>query len=131
MEFTATSHNMVVTVRPIYLPEESSPDENLFIWSYHVRIKSCRTDTVQLLTRYWRITDANGAVHEVRGDGVIGKQPVLHPNEDFAYQSGTHLPTSSGVMAGTYGMITEDGENFEITIPTFSLDSPAQRARPN
>jgi ApaG protein len=79
---------------------------------------------VQLRTRHWRITDAFGRRQEVRGAGVVGKQPVLKPGESFEYTSGVPLPTPSGFMAGSYGMVSAAGEPFDIAIPTFSLDSP-------
>ena len=83
--------------------------------------------TVQLLTRYWRIVDASGRAQEVRGPGVVGEQPVLRPGESFEYTSGTPLPTPSGFMVGSYQMTTLDGSHFEVAIPAFSLDSPHVR----
>jgi ApaG protein len=81
---------------------------------------------VQLKTRHWRITDANGKLQEVRGAGVVGEQPVLKPGGNYEYTSGVPLPTPSGFMTGTYGMVTEAGEPFDIQIPAFSLDMPQQ-----
>jgi ApaG protein len=82
---------------------------------------------VQLKTRHWRITDSTGRLQEVNGAGVIGEQPVLEPGGTFEYTSGVPLPTPSGFMSGTYGMVTEAGESFEIAIPSFSLDSSYAR----
>ena len=79
---------------------------------------------MQLLTRYWKITDAQGNVQEVRGDGVVGEQPVLEPGERFEYTSGAPLPTPSGFMVGSYNMRSNTGERFDVEIPAFSLDSP-------
>lgn len=108
----------------MFLDEQSDPDDNRYIWAYQVSLENQGTETVQLLTRYWNITDANGKVLEVRGEGVVGEQPILRPNETFEYTSGTPLATPSGVMVGRYQMKTSDGETFEIDIPAFSLDSP-------
>lgn len=122
--YTQTTREITVSVDPIYLEDESDPDAGLFFWAYHVVIKNNGEDTVQLISRYWRITNALGALHEVRGEGVVGEQPVLGPGEAFEYTSGTPLSTSSGFMGGAYQMTASDGVAFEIDIPTFSLDSP-------
>jgi ApaG protein len=129
--YRETTHLIAVTVTPIYLEEQSEPDENQYIWAYHVQIENQGQQTVQLISRHWKITDSNGCVKEVRGDGVIGEQPVLHPGESFEYTSGTPLPTSSGIMLGSYQMVGEDGESFDITIPAFSLDLPDEERRLN
>jgi ApaG protein len=130
--FTKTTHSIKVTVLPHYLPEQSAPDEDLYVWSYTVTLENLGQDIVQLINRYWRITDANGHVQEVRGPGVIGEQPVLRPGTMYRYSSGTHLPTPSGIMAGIYQMSREgDGELLDIEVPAFSLDSPTQQSRPN
>jgi len=122
--YTATTKQIRVSVEPAFLAEQSSPGDGHYVWAYHVRIENEGADTVQLLTRHWKITDAMGRLQEVRGAGVIGEQPVLAPGESFEYTSGTPLPTPSGIMAGTYGMRALDGERFDIEIPAFSLDSP-------
>ena len=129
--YRETTHLIAVTVTPIYLEEQSEPDENQYIWAYHVQIENQGQQTVQLISRHWKITDSNGCVKEVRGDGVIGEQPVLHPGESFEYTSGTPLPTSSGIMLGSYQMVGEDGESFDIVIPAFSLDLPDEERRLN
>ena len=126
-----TTRNIAVTVEPTYLNDESSPEDNRFIWSYHVQISNEGMETVQLRDRYWRIMDARGRVQEVRGVGVVGEQPVLGPGESYSYTSGAPLSTPSGIMSGTYRMETAEGESFEVTIPAFSLDSPHQSARLN
>ena len=122
--YSQTTRAITVTVQPIYLDDQSSPDESHFVWAYRIKIENKGGETVQLRNRYWRITDSLGRIQEVRGAGVVGKQPVLKPGESFEYTSGVPLPTPSGFMTGTYGMVEDSGEPFEIAIPTFSLDSP-------
>lgn len=122
--YTETTRDISVTVQPTFLDEQSSPEDDRFVWAYHISIENNGVETVQLLTRYWRIIDSNGHVQEVRGDGVVGEQPVLYPGQSFEYTSGAPLRTPSGVMVGTYGMIGENGDSFDVGIPAFSLDSP-------
>lgn len=129
--YSATTRAIKVTVKPVYLEDQSSPAERHFVWAYHVRIENHGADTVQLRNRYWRITDSLGRVQEVRGAGVVGEQPVLKPGEAFEYTSGTPLTTPSGIMVGTYQMESEKGELFDVKIPAFSLDSPHQAVRLN
>ena len=124
--YARTTRSITVTVEPFYLDEQSSPEENHFVWAYHVRIQNHGEQTVQLLTRFWRITDSLGNVQEVRGDGVVGEQPILNPGESFEYTSGTPLPTPSGIMVGAYQMLAQSGERFDVDVPAFSLDSPYQ-----
>lgn len=121
--YRAVTRNIEVTVTPKFLPDRSAPDKSQFFWAYTIEISNNGPETVQLKTRYWHITDAMGRVQEVRGAGVVGEEPVLQPGESFEYTSGVPLPTPSGFMTGSYGMITDDGERFDIDIPTFSLDS--------
>ena len=123
----AVTKDIRVEVLSRYSPENSRPLEDNWIFQYTVRITNQGTETVQLLTRHWIITDALGRRQEVRGEGVVGKQPVLAPGERFEYTSGVPLPTASGFMTGRYQMVTESGEHFEIDVPTFSLDSPDSR----
>lgn len=129
--YEQTTNAINVSVKPIYLEDQSSPSEHRFVWAYHVRIENRGARTVQLRTRYWRITDARGRIHEVHGDGVVGEQPVLQPGKAYEYVSGTPLETPSGIMAGSYQMETESGEFIDVKIPAFSLDSPHQPARLN
>jgi ApaG protein len=129
--YSATTREIAVTVKPVYLEDQSSPRDNHYVWAYHVRIENRGGATVQLRSRYWRITDSLGRVQEVRGAGVVGEQPVLKPGEAFEYTSGTPLPTPSGIMSGTYQMEIEGGSIFDIEIPPFSLDSPHQAHRLN
>jgi len=129
--YSATTREIRVTVRPVYLADQSSPSENHFVWAYQVRIENHGSEIVRLRTRYWRITDAQGRVQEVRGPGVVGEQPELEPGQVFEYTSGTPLNTPSGIMVGSYGMETATGERFDVEVPAFSLDSPHQPVRLN
>ena len=127
--YAKTTHSIEVIVKPLYLEEQSSPEEGHYVWAYQVRIENKGRSKVQLLNRYWRIVDALGRVQEVRGAGVVGEQPVLGPGEAFEYTSGTPLPTPSGFMAGSYEMEGDGGDRFEVEIPAFSLDSPHEAAQ--
>ena len=120
--YRAVTRNIEVTVTPRFLAERSSPDNGYFFWAYTIAITNSGSETVQLRTRHWRITDALGRLQEVKGPGVIGEEPVLKPGQSFEYTSGVPLPTPSGFMTGNYGMQTETGEHFDVEIPTFSLD---------
>jgi ApaG protein len=122
--YMAVTRNIEVSVTPRFLPDRSSPEQGHFFWAYTIEITNKGAETVQLKTRHWRITDAQGRVQEVRGAGVVGEQPRLGPGDSFEYTSGVPLPTPSGFMTGTYSMVTDKGEPFDIAIPTFSLDSP-------
>jgi ApaG protein len=122
--YTAVSHKIKVTVRPKYLEEQSEPDESRYFWSYTIEIANDGDRIVQLTHRHWQITDANGRCEEVRGPGVVGEQPKLKPGDAFSYTSGCPLKTPSGIMVGTYRMVDESGEAFDVAIPAFSLDSP-------
>ena len=121
--YRATTRNIEVTVTPRFMSDRSAPEKGQFFWAYTIEIANNGGETVQLKTRYWHITDAFGRVQEVRGAGVVGEEPVIPPGESFEYTSGVPLQTPSGIMAGRYGMVTDDGENFDIDIPAFSLDS--------
>ena len=116
-----------VRVRLEYLEAQSAPDEGRLFWSYTVEIVNEGSETMQLRSRYWRITDANGRVEEVRGPGVVGQTPVIGPGQSFEYTSGCPLRTASGIMAGSYQMEQPDGTLVDIAIPPFSLDSPFTR----
>ena len=129
--YTQTTRGITVTVQPIFLDDQSSPAEGHYVWAYRVRIQNNGDDTVQLMRRHWKITDAMGRMQEVQGAGVVGEQPVLEPGETFEYTSGTPLPTPSGIMMGSYQMETDDGETFDVAIPAFSLDSPHEVHRLN
>jgi ApaG protein len=122
--YRAVTRAIEVTVEPNFLPEKSSAEDGQFFWSYTVIITNSGEETVQLKTRQWIITDAAGRQQRVRGDGVVGEQPMLAPGERFEYTSGVPLATPSGFMAGSYEMENQAGERFEIEVPAFSLDSP-------
>ena len=129
--YSTTTRAIRVTVRPTYLDEQSSPTDSHFVWAYHVQVENLGKEVVQLLTRYWRITDSLGRIQEVRGAGVVGEQPVLNPGDSFEYTSGTPLSTPSGIMVGTYEMENQSGERFDVEVPAFSLDSPHQSRQLN
>ncbi len=120
-----------VLVEPIYLEDHSDPMEDSYLWAYKVIIKNDSNETVQLLSRHWKIFDSNGNFREVRGKGVVGEQPVIEPGDEFEYTSGTPLKTSSGLMHGTYLMQSFDGKEFEVIIPPFSLDIPDKQNKFN
>ena len=122
--YRAVTRKIEVTVEPNFLPERSSAEQSKYFWSYTIVITNSSDETVQLRERYWIITDASGHQQHIRGEGVVGEQPVLAPGERFEYTSGVPLSTASGIMAGRYQMVSESGERFEIEVPTFSLDSP-------
>lgn len=122
--YRAVTRGIEVSVTPIYLPERSAPEESRYFWAYRVTIDNQSDEFVQLLSRYWHITDGNGRVEEVRGPGVVGEQPELDPGDSFQYTSGCPLTTPSGIMVGRYTMRNAKGEMFEIDIPAFSLDVP-------
>lgn len=122
--YIETTRSITVMVEPRYLEDQSEPDENHYVWAYHVRIENNGSETVQLLTRYWRIMDSVGNVQEVRGDGVVGEQPILKPGENYEYTSGTPLGTPSGIMSGAFQMQNVSGDIFDAVVPAFSLDSP-------
>ena len=129
--YNDTTGGIRVSVEPRFLDDQSDPDDHHFVWAYSVRIENASQERVQLMNRYWRITDGLGAIKEVRGAGVVGEQPVLKPGETFEYTSGTPLSTPSGIMVGAYEMQRGDGQTFEVAIPAFSLDSPHERASVN
>ncbi len=116
-----------ITVRPQFLDSQSRPAESHFVWAYTITMENHGKETVQLLTRYWKITDSLGRVQEVRGAGVVGEQPTLKPGESFQYTSGCPLPTPSGFMMGWYQMKSAEGQLFNVDIPAFSLDSPHEK----
>ena len=123
-QYSLITNSVEITVIPIYQKEQSMPLNNYFVWEYNVKIKNHSDKPLQLLSRHWVIVDNNGVMQEVVGDGVIGLQPLIKPGKDFEYTSGVQINSSSGMMMGTYDMLTEDKKTFEVKIPTFSLDSP-------
>lgn len=129
--YSSTTQEVTVSVEPTYLSGESVPEQNIYVWSYKVRIENNGGNTLQLKTRHWKITDSYGRVQEVHGPGVVGEQPVLKPGEAFEYTSGTPLSTPSGIMVGTYAMQMTDGTVMDIAIPAFSLHTPDMARRLN
>jgi len=107
-----------------YLAEQSDEADNRFVFSYTITLTNNGESTVQLLSRHWIITDANNQVQEVRGQGVVGEQPVIKPGQSFGYTSGTVLSTPVGTMTGSYQMVAEEGTKFEAPIPQFVLSVP-------
>lgn len=123
---------LMVRVLPQFLPEESAPDEGRFVWSYTIEIENRSGESVQLLSRFWRITDENGLTQEVEGEGVVGQQPVIEPGKSFRYTSAAPLAAPSGMMMGAYSMRrVQNGEAFDIAVPIFALDSPHQNRLAN
>ncbi|HEX5474389.1 MAG TPA: Co2+/Mg2+ efflux protein ApaG [Vicinamibacterales bacterium] len=120
----AVTRGVRVHVESEYAPERSQPSQNQWFFLYTITISNEGSETVQLLTRHWIITDGTGHVEEVRGPGVIGKQPILAPGESFTYTSGCPLETPFGVMEGTYQMVTDAGSPFDARIAPFTLSEP-------
>lgn len=120
----AVSRGIRVHVQSEYAPDKSRPAHNEWFFVYTVRISNEGAETVQLLTRHWIITDGTGRIEEVRGPGVVGKQPTLKPGESFEYSSGCPLSTPFGVMEGTYQMVSENGDQFDVKIAPFTLSEP-------
>jgi ApaG protein len=127
--YEETTRNVRVAVRPTFLDDQSDPNEHRFLWAYHITIENMGREAVQLLTRHWHITDARGRVREVQGPGVIGQQPVIAPGKSHEYSSGVPLETPSGFMTGSYRMKSAAGEEFDIRIPLFALESPFAERR--
>jgi len=120
----AVTRGVRVRVYSEYAPERSQPSKNQWFFLYTITIANEGTGSVQLLTRHWVITDATGHVEEVRGPGVVGKQPILKPGESFEYTSGCPLTTPFGTMEGTYQMVDEKGDRFDAAIAPFTLSEP-------
>lgn len=122
--YEETTGAIRVRVEPSFIEEQSSPSDDFYYWAYDVEIKNQGMYPVQLRSRFWQITDSAGYTEEVRGEGVVGKQPVIAPGDSFTYTSSAPLRTPSGIMRGTYSLVNDEGELFEVNIPAFSLDSP-------
>ena len=125
--YSSTTQDIKVTVRPDYAADRSEPSDGKYFWTYTIEIVNQGRKTVQLTHRHWRITDARGHREDVNGPGVVVEQPTLKPGQSFRYSSGCPLETSSGIMAGSYRMVDEEGRAFDVEIPAFSLDSPFAR----
>jgi ApaG protein len=122
--YCKTTKGITVSAYPLYMAEESDPDDNKFVWAYHVTIENNSEKAVKLLKRKWLVADARGIHKEIKGDGVMGEQPVLDPGDSFEYTSGAPLSSASGIMVGEYQMESNEGELFNVDVPAFSLDSP-------
>lgn len=122
--YSKTTHGIKVTATPEYLGKDSSPEKNKFLWLYTITIENFNTIPMKLLRRKWLITNEQGTSFIVEGDGVIGEQPIIKPGEGYKYFSGTPLSTPSGMMMGSYVLANDAGEEIEVDIPPFSLDSP-------
>ncbi len=121
---TERSYAIDVAVQTHYLEDQSAPDDDRFVFAYTIRIENSGRVAARLISRHWIITDANGKIEEVRGDGVIGEQPLLHPGQHFDYTSGAVLETSVGTMRGSYQMVADDGHRFDAPIAQFTLSIP-------
>lgn len=117
-------HQIQIDVRTVYLPGQSAPDQNRYVFAYTITITNSGSVPARLVTRHWIITDANDQTREVRGEGVVGEQPYLLPGTSFQYTSGTILETPVGTMRGSYQMIADDGTKFDAEIPLFTLSIP-------
>jgi ApaG protein len=124
MPSESITRHIRVSVETEYAPGRSNPARNQWFFLYTIRLTNEGRETVQLISRHWIITDAMGQIEEVRGPGVVGKQPVLEPGERFEYTSGCQLKTPFGSMRGTYQMVTDKHENFDIEIPLFTMTEP-------
>lgn len=122
--YRTVTNNFRVTVVPEFLGDRSEPARGRYFWAYRIEITNLGRSSAQLTHRHWRITDANGRLEEVKGAGVVGEQPVLAPGESYHYTSGCPLTTPSGIMAGSYRFVDENGAVFDVEVPAFSLDSP-------
>jgi len=118
------SHSIRVAVETSYLAEQSDPESRRFVFTYTITIRNEGSTPAKLLRRHWLITDADGKVQEVHGDGVVGEQPHLQPGQGFRYTSGAVLETPVGSMQGSYQMLADDGERFDAPIPAFTLAIP-------
>lgn len=117
-------YHIDVSVISRFLPEQSQPEQERFAFAYTVTLSNVGEQPAKLISRHWVITDGNGRVEEVRGDGVVGEQPRIEPGEQFTYTSGAVLPTSVGTMQGSYDMVGDDGTRFDAPIPAFTLSVP-------
>ncbi|HEY0337719.1 MAG TPA: Co2+/Mg2+ efflux protein ApaG [Burkholderiales bacterium] len=119
-----TKHEITVEAQAVFIPDQSDADKPRYVFAYRIKITNTGTIASQLISRHWIITDANGRVEEVKGEGVVGEQPLLHPNESFEYTSGTAIATPVGSMRGSYQMVADDGMKFDAPIPEFTLAMP-------
>jgi ApaG protein len=134
LEFSETTNSIKVIVIPTFSKESSNKERNSFVWNYDIRVENISESIIQIMSRHWQIFDSNGKVEEVKGEGLIGYQPIIKPGEFFEYQSQVNLFTQSGLMRGEYLAIdhsTADKKQFLITVPAFSLDAILDRQKFN
>lgn len=117
-------YHVTVAAQAFFLEEQSNPDRDRYVFAYTVQVQNQGNIAAKLLSRHWVITDANGKVEEIRGEGVVGEQPYLRPGEGFQYTSGAILETAVGSMRGSYQMLADDGVTFDAEIPSFVLSIP-------
>jgi ApaG protein len=117
-------YSLNIEVQTQYLQDESVPEDNRFVFAYTITIQNTGDVAARLMTRTWLITDSNGNVQEVEGEGVVGEQPHLQPGEGFRYSSGAVLETEVGTMRGSYSLLADDGLQFDVEIPEFTLSPP-------
>lgn len=120
----AKKHEVSVSARVSFVPDQSDVDNGRYVFAYTITITNTGTVTAKLMSRHWIITDSNNEVQEVKGQGVVGEQPVLRPRESFEYTSGTAIATPVGTMRGSYRIVAEDGVQFDAPIPEFALSMP-------
>jgi ApaG protein len=118
-----SKYAFLVEVAPLYLPDQSNPEEDLYVFAYTITISNSGEVAAQLISRTWNVNDANGHTEKVRGLGVVGQQPLLKPGQSFEYTSGTRLRTPTGTMHGSFFCVAEDGEKFDADVPMFVLDA--------
>ncbi len=123
--YVATTGDIKVRVAVSFLADQSAPASGRWFWSYHIRIENHSDSSVRLLSRHWRIQDGYGSIHDVRGEGVVGETPLIEPGASFDYVSGCPLPTETGSMEGSFGMVREDGTAITVAIPHFRLVGPS------
>ena len=125
--YSATTRGVTVRVAVNFMPEQSEVARGRWFWAYHIRIENEGPVAVQLITRHWEITDGNGVLHLVDGEGVVGDQPVISPGNSYDYVSGCPLNTPTGSMEGCFQMVSADGMHFDAHVPTFALTAPVVR----
>ena len=123
MSKSSPLYRLSVEVRPQYLPEQSAPQNGMFVFAYTITVTNTGAVAAQLVSRSWNVNDANGHTEKVKGLGVVGQQPLLQPGQSFEYTSGTRLRTPTGTMHGSFFCVAEDGEKFDVDIPMFVLDA--------
>lgn len=130
--YTVTTNSIQITVTPIFLPDQSLPQKDVYVWAYNIEILNSGKSTIKLLRRHWEVIDSDGHISIVEGEGVVGEQPIIKPKDSYKYSSGTFLNTGSGIMKGYYTMLkTSQNKEFLVEIPIFSLDSPYETHKPS